>query len=361
VSGGTPGRAHDSLPIGVRRARPTDREAVLGFASTTWDGWDYIPDAWPQWIEADDGVLLVAVPGGDGLRTRDGEPLPADVPIAVTRVALLAPREAWLEGIRVDPRVRGRSVATTLQVAELRWAAAQGATVIRYVTGERNEGSLRLGARHGFIALADRRSLGPLADHDPEPEPPAWEALRARLDERGLLLAPEEADTWWPRIADDPTFAAGDRLYEHRAWTLLELTRDRLRAHAAAHEVLALRRGGAWALAVRPRYSGWAEDEGIHLGIVVASDAETAAALVGRVNDAAALPHRVRFPDPGAPLLADGGTDAFAAIGYQPHDRVLKVLARPLDADHPLPEPDAPGLLELLDEPRPTLRPPAIG
>jgi GNAT superfamily N-acetyltransferase len=361
VSGGAPSRDRDALPIGVRRARPEDRDAVLGFASTTWDGWDYIPDAWPQWIAADDGVLLVAVPGRDGLRSRDGELLPADVPIAVTRVALLAAHEAWLEGIRVDPRVRGRSVATTLQVAELRWAAAQGATVIRYVTGERNEGSMRLGARHGFITLADRRSFGPTEDDGTEPSAPAWETLHERLDERGVLVPPEDTDRWWAHVEQDATFAAGERLYEHRAWTLLELTRDRLRAHAAASEALALERADRWAVAIRPRYSGWAEDEGVHLGIVLASQADAAAELVAFVNGAAGLPHRVRFPDPDAPLLAAGGAAAFEAIGYRPHDRVLKVLARALDADHPLPEPEGPELLTLLDEPRPMLRPPAIG
>ena len=361
MSAGTPGVSRDPLPIAVRRARPADRDAVLAFASTTWDGWDYIPDAWPQWIEADDGALLVAVPGRDGLRSGDGEPLPADVPIAVTRVALLAPHEAWLEGIRVDPRVRGRSVATTLQVAELQWAAAQGATVIRYVTGERNEGSIRLGARHGFVTLADRRSFGPTGDDGTEPEPPPWDELRARLEDRGLLLQPEGAERWWRRIDDDPTFAAGERLYEHRAWTLVEMTRDRLRAHAAASEALALEAPDRWAIAIRPRYSGWAEDEGIHLGLVLASHAGTAAELVALVNDAAGLAHRVRFPDPGAPLLADGGTAAFEGIGYRPHARVLKVLARPLDGAVPLPVPDAPELLAMLDEPGPILRPPAIG
>ena len=55
--------------------------------------------------------------------------------VAVVRVTMSAKGQAWLEGIRVDPRVRGIDVATDLQVAELRWAAAQGAQVVRYATG----------------------------------------------------------------------------------------------------------------------------------------------------------------------------------------------------------------------------------
>jgi hypothetical protein len=54
----------------------------------------------------------------------NGEALAADVPIAVSRVALVSANEGWVEGIRVDPRVRGLGVATDLQVAELHWLAA---------------------------------------------------------------------------------------------------------------------------------------------------------------------------------------------------------------------------------------------
>ena len=46
-------------------------------------------------------------------------------------MAMPALGEAWLEGIRVDPRVRGMNVATDLQVAELHWAVANGAHVVR--------------------------------------------------------------------------------------------------------------------------------------------------------------------------------------------------------------------------------------
>ena len=132
-------------PLVVRRARATDEDAVLGFASGTWDGWDYIPHAWPVWLDATDGVMLVACHTDD------------DRPVAVSRVALVSPTEAWLEGIRVDPAVRGMDVATDMQIAELHWAAAQGANVVRYATSARNEASHRLGARHGFELLFSYR------------------------------------------------------------------------------------------------------------------------------------------------------------------------------------------------------------
>jgi GNAT superfamily N-acetyltransferase len=337
------------LRIRVRRARPDDREAVLGFASATWEGWDYIPQAWPDWISAADGVLLVATP------------LDSDRPLAVARVAMLADGQGWLEGIRVDPALRGRSIATNLQVAELRWAAAQGARVVRYVTGEDNEGSHRLGARHGFVRLADWRSYGPR--DETEATPPPWDELTAALRADGLVLEPGDAavDETWRRIEADATFRAADRLYEHRRWTLVELTRERLLAHVAAAELLTRRSAAGWAAAIRPRRSGWAEDEALHLACLVGDGVEPALDLVTAVERAASLPHRVRLPDPDPPLLRDGGVERFAERGYGPHRRVIHTLARPIDADHPVPEPDAPELLVMAEEPRPVTTPRPIG
>ena len=84
--------AERDWPLVVRRARADDQAAVLTFASRTWDGWDYIPNAWPHWLAAADGVLLVATagraPDGSPPRDADGTEIPADRPIAVARVAM---------------------------------------------------------------------------------------------------------------------------------------------------------------------------------------------------------------------------------------------------------------------------------
>ena len=161
---GTERGALPALPIRVRRARPGDTRAVLDFTRATWEGWDYIPSVWHSWLEAPDGVLLVAT--ADAPRELDlfGRPLSAGRPIGIGRVAMLAPGEAWLEGLRVDPGVRNRSVARLLHGACLVWAREQGATAIRYATGEDNEASHRLGAWHGFRPLRPWRSYQPPRD-----------------------------------------------------------------------------------------------------------------------------------------------------------------------------------------------------
>jgi GNAT superfamily N-acetyltransferase len=365
--------ATSTLPIAVRRARPDDRDAVLAFASTTWDGWDYIPEAWPHWVGAPDGVLLVATEQAD------------DRPIALTRVALLAPGEGWLEGIRVDPAVRGRGVATNLQVAELAWAQAHDVRVLRYATGHANEGSLKLGAHGGFTRLRDRRTYGDAAleaaadaartamagPDAAETRPnPATEAERrtamlAALAADGLVLAAgapgAEIEAAWRVIANDPNFSAGDRLYELRPWSLQELTEERFGAHARAGEVLLARNGRAVAILphVGSRYS---EDRRPHLAVLAGHGHAALMLLLAAQAAAQGEPVTTRLPDPAPPMQADPVVAAaWSAAGILPHEWSLSLMSRPLPAGEPLPPGEPPGALELRDPPRRVAWSPEIG
>jgi GNAT superfamily N-acetyltransferase len=171
VTGTTPGPLPE-LPIRVRRGRPGDTRAVLDFTRATWDGWDYVPSVWHDWLEAPDGVLLVAVANASHQLDLFGRALTGERPVGIARIAMLSRDEAWLEGLRVDPGVRNRGVARLLHGACLVWARAQGATSVRYATGQENEGSHRLGTRHGFRLLRPWRSYqaprDPHADDEDE-------------------------------------------------------------------------------------------------------------------------------------------------------------------------------------------------
>jgi RimJ/RimL family protein N-acetyltransferase len=364
------------LPVAVRRARPEDREHVLAFATRTWEGWDYIPEVWDRWIAAPDGVCLVCFPKASG----DGRPDPVDAdgrlldpgrPIAFCRVALLSPTEAWLEGIRVDPAVRGRSVATALQVAELAWAAALGASVVRYTTGEDNEGSHRLGARHGFRRLTDRRSYGgPRRSYSgPRRSEEGMESRGARTGQArrallevapgsGLMLprdAPaHELGRWWRRVISDPTFVFGDGLYESRSWAFQELTFDRFARHARDGIVLAAEGAeGAWGLGILS-LDGFDEGEALYLCLLV-GEPHTALELASRLRKLAGEPIRLRLPDPDPPVLA-GIRPARSPGGFTRHARTLHLFERDV---LPLPEPDAPSQLTYLEDPAPVAHAPA--
>ncbi len=266
----------------MRLARPSDREAVLSFAANTWGGRDYIPDVWDPWIGASDGILLVATPvppaGGPGPTDSDGRPLDPDRPVAVTRVAVLAEGEIWFEGLRVDPRVRGRSVATHLQVAELRWAVAHRARVVRYATAPDNEASHRLGARHGFALAGAWRRYG--GDEEEQGERVDPERLLERLREAGLGLPDEPASRrLWSLVEGDATFHSGRGLYEYRPWSVQALTQARFEAHVRRGEVVVAHSAtGAPALAVLP-LSGGRPDLALHVGLL-AGTGEGAVALM---------------------------------------------------------------------------------
>ena len=360
-------------PLVVRRARPNDGEAVLSFASRTWDGWDYLPHAWPRWLDPSDGVLLVGTAGAVDEQSRpldaEGKPLDDDVPVAVVRVALPALGEAWLEAIRVDPRVRGLDVATDLQVAELHWAAAQGASIVRYATSRRNEASHRLGRRGGFETLVSLSShwwsaTGNRDDDDdgpsgflPEVEAAAT-ARRERLLEalagEGLVAMPGDSSRLWSRLADDPSFGAARRLYEPRPWALEQLTEAKFREHVQRGEVLVLDDHHGWALAVLIRRAQPAEDSAMRFA-VLAGDGSAALELTEAARRLANETIRFRVAA-GAPLVSEH-EDLFRKAGYVFPEWVLDILSRRIDDAHPV-TPIDPAALVMRDAPQRILQPP---
>ncbi len=286
-----------------------------------------------------------------------GSGLEPDRPIAFTRVALLAEGEAWFEGIRVDPRVRGRSIATYLQVAELRWAKAHDARVVRYATAADNEASHRLGARHGFRFAGAWRSYG--GEEDVDGDRIDREGLLEQLAEAGLSVRDEsELSRWWSLFEEDETLRAGSGLYECRPWSLQALTQERLSAHMRRGEVLVRRDGGdASALAILPLSAVPADETELHIGLL-AGAGEDALRLLVQIERVAGRRVRFRLPEPDPPLLRTLGR-AFADAGFPAHAHVMHILERRLD-DLPLPEPDDPSLLIYADEPRPLAVPPQI-
>lgn len=330
-----PGAATDPLRISVRRATRADTDAVLAFTRETWDGWDYIADVWASWLEADDGVLLAAEVG----EASTGHP--RGRPIAVARLAMLSDTEAWMEGLRVDPAVRGRGVATAFQVAELAWAQAQGTSVVRYATGESNLASLRLGARHGFASVGRWRAFRPHADEASAARDAGGsvtrEELIARLAREALIdrSAADPADVWH-RLGTDPTFLGAGRLYEWRAWAWQELTEERLRRHAERGELLVFGDGAGWAAAVlaHERQPG-----GIRVALL-GGDPDAAAGLVLAVAAASGDRPLLRLPE-GSALLGELA-ERLERQGWALREHGLVLAERGLadEAGRPLPLPD---------------------
>lgn len=132
----------DELMVDVRSARPDDRAAVFAFCARTWgDDGDYIPRVWDAWLADDEGATLVGVVAG--------------APVAISHVSMVAPDEAWIEGLRVAQDYRHRGVGRQMVSRSLARAASLGAEVARMFTGATNVASQQVFARFGFVKIAE--------------------------------------------------------------------------------------------------------------------------------------------------------------------------------------------------------------
>lgn len=83
-----------------RPALPKDTPDILELTKTIWDGNDYVPYVWQEWLDDPQGLLAVAELGGRVA--------------GCSKLSLLAPGSWWLQGLRVDPALQGRGIASRL-------------------------------------------------------------------------------------------------------------------------------------------------------------------------------------------------------------------------------------------------------
>ncbi len=345
----------------------------MSFSTNTWNGWDYMPRAWPRWMDEPDGVLLVGAVGDPGGPDVDGKPLTPGQVVAVVRVAMPAQGEAWWEGIRVDPRVRAMDVATDLQVAEFAWSAANGARIVRYATSARNEGSHRLGARGGleqiaeFVGASWKRPVAEGTEAQDEDnrsgfEPDVQAVVRKRrravleqLAHEGVIAQPAQAGAIWRGVSGDVTFNDGARLYEPRPWAMEELTEQKFREHVELGEVLhGEDKDGGKAVAILVGDVAPAESPVLDFALV-AGTPRAAFELIDRARKADG--ERIDFRYPSTAQLIGDARSSYLDAGYELSDWALHIFARQIDAANPVPEVD-PLALVLEDAPQALITPP---
>jgi N-acetylglutamate synthase-like GNAT family acetyltransferase len=134
------------MQLRLRTARHADREAVHALC-TRLDPHDYLPQAWDEWLAAAGSEMLLA---------HDGDDL-----VGCLYVALVAPGQAFSQGLRVDPAYRRRGAGSLLMHEQSRRLAARGLPVVRGVTGEGNRTARGFFATVGWteIAAIRRRRL----------------------------------------------------------------------------------------------------------------------------------------------------------------------------------------------------------
>ena len=131
------------MPVKIRRLRFSDRDDVLEISRHVWEGHDYLPLVFEQWLKDKNSYFY-------GVEV-DGRV------VAVGNLHLIDnKRTGWMEGLRVHPDFRGRGYANDLTRFLVQKGEDLGVDRLRYTTGENNAASLKLAYNAGFSRLLDK-------------------------------------------------------------------------------------------------------------------------------------------------------------------------------------------------------------
>jgi GNAT superfamily N-acetyltransferase len=128
------------LPV-CRPALPLDKPAMLELTARIWDGEDYLPSVWDDWLAEPAGVLAVTELAGRL--------------VGIGKLTRLTAEQWWLEGLRTHPDFEGRGLASHL--ADYLLAAWQkaGGRVLRLATASFRVPVHRLSEKRGFVKVGE--------------------------------------------------------------------------------------------------------------------------------------------------------------------------------------------------------------
>jgi GNAT superfamily N-acetyltransferase len=128
------------MDLVIRRARPSDKRAVLSAVRTLWGGQDRIPDVFDTWVTHRTGPFFVAESAGRV--------------VGMGKLTVVSATEAWLEGGRVAPRWRRKGIASALIAHRIAYASERGFRVLRFSTASDNTPIHRAARHFGFVRIA---------------------------------------------------------------------------------------------------------------------------------------------------------------------------------------------------------------
>jgi GNAT superfamily N-acetyltransferase len=124
-----------------RPAQAKDTEEVLELSSHIWEGGDYIPQVWEEWLADPDGLLGVAEFNGRVA--------------GVFKLTKFQEDEWYMEGLRVHPDFQGMGVASHIHRYVLDTWRKMGRGIIRLTTGSYNVKVHRMCEESGFKRIAE--------------------------------------------------------------------------------------------------------------------------------------------------------------------------------------------------------------
>ena len=205
------------MALTLRPVTAGDRPRILEISAQIWDGEDYVPEQFGEWLADGDGEVIGAEL--DGLL------------IAFARRTWLVPGHAWFEGIRTDPAFRGRGAGRTITQHLIESARQAGAEKIHLSTYIENEASIHIIESHGFHRVAAFAHLEKEVSAEPDED-------RARDDI--VDVSHEETAAFVDR---SDFLALGQRRFP-RGWRFVPFDLDPLEATARLGTRIGIRRGG---------------------------------------------------------------------------------------------------------------------
>lgn len=121
----------------IRPTLPSDTPDVLEFCKTIWDGNDYIPYVWSEWLADPRGILFTAEYAGHA--------------VGIARVTHLAPKQWWFEGLRVNPEFHDKKIGSDIHEYITDWWLKNGDGIVRLWTNSKRVKVHHLCERLGFV------------------------------------------------------------------------------------------------------------------------------------------------------------------------------------------------------------------
>lgn len=197
--------------VEFRKAQADDRPAIERIAAHTWDGEDYLPEVFEQWLQDDTGLFSVMTL--------------QDEVVALGKLSKLGNDEWWLEGLRVDVRYQGRGLARIMHHYMVAQARHFADGLLRFATSSENKAVLHLAHESGFLEVGYFARYY-LREMTPSQQG-AWEQLSA-----SRLV---DTQAW---LNQSPYFAAVQQSLEHR-WKWYMMTPTLLEQRLVAGQVYA--------------------------------------------------------------------------------------------------------------------------
>jgi GNAT superfamily N-acetyltransferase len=126
----------------IRPTLPLDTPDVLEFCKRIWDGHDYVPYIWEDWLADPQGYMFTAEYAGHA--------------VGFVRLTQLAPGQWWLEGFRVDPQHQDKKIGSRLHRYAIDWWLEHGEGVIRLWTNAKRVKVHHLCEQTGFVKTQER-------------------------------------------------------------------------------------------------------------------------------------------------------------------------------------------------------------